>query len=554
MMFKDFQQEQLFQKAKSYFKNLMNYSLTRSFSFIKTWDSLSSEFTGEAVHFPSLYLLLRDRILLDPEFQFYLLYVNNLLKYDKGRREMGLTNSVIFKILFIMLKKEEMRFDEHSIFKNAPNPTPTKRVKSDSLHPTNPPLHTPTQPQMVLPRSNTFPAPKPPFTNSLSHIFGQGHLASTDKQFFGHKPGAPFIPHTQSFQLKPVNTKSQHTTMQSGLGSNVQTASGLPMFQMQPHLIGPVYPVNQVQKMFTQFPANVLNKFPASQTGAFGGLYPSFVKNPSRKQVSSTKTPNLGGGKKKTMSVSKKDRKSSLSRDSISISSSSISFSPESREESRRRSTRLTPEKTRRRKPRKKSHKKKHYHRSRSKYRRYRRRPRESSFSSKSSLSSFSESEPPTKTLKKFQKSFAEMIESPDVSSLKKKFKPRSPSESPSRSKAKLSTPQRKSDTSRDEGEIVDRERLRTAAKKLKKKRGKHKTKKIKKKRKGEDQKGNTRREAEVAGETRKKGIDGRNGTKIKTGPKAKSRSPHIKIILTPAKIVILYMETKVSVGVGLIC
>lgn len=69
------------------------------------------------------------------------------------------------------------------------------------------------------------------------------------------------------------------------------------------------------------------------------------------------------------------------------------------------------------------------------------------------------------------------MIQSPDAALLKKRPRPSSGGTSASKSPP--------SDTSRDEGEIVDRERLRTAAKKLKKKRGRPKTKKIKKRRKG---------------------------------------------------------------------
>lgn len=552
MLFKDFQHEQLFQKAKSYFKNLMNYSLTRSFSFIKTWDSLSSEFTADAGRFPSLYLLLRDRILLDPEFQFYLLYVNNLLKYDKARREMGLTNSVIFKILFIMLKKEEMRFDEHSIFKNATSAVPTKRVKSDSLlpGPLTPPLTKP--PTTPLPGSHTFPTPKVPLANPLPHVFTHRHGFPADKSFLANKPGAPFITPGQSFPINPVS----HASIQSNLGAKVQPHSGLPLFAIQPHMMTSVFPANQMQKIYPQFPSNVLKNFPASKTMNVAKGLMHFGKNPARKPVVPSKTAKTGtlvGSKRKAPSVSRKDKKSSLSRDSISISSSSISFSPDSHEDSRRRSRRLTAEKTRRRKSRKKSHKKKQYRHSRSKYRKHRRKPRESSISSKSSLSSFSESEPANKTLKKFQKSFAEMIQSPDVARLKKKFKARSPSPSLSRSKAKLATPNRKSDTSHDEGEIVDRDRLRTAAKKLKKKRAKYKTKKIKKKRKGESHQPNMRTQARAGAGPRKSDIGDRSGIRIKSGPRRINLSPRIRIILTPAKIVILYMETVVSVGVGLI-
>ena len=131
MLFEDFQKEQLFQKSKAYFKNLMNCSLNKSFGFIKTWDSLSAEFSSNSVHFESLYKMLTTRVLGDFEFQFFLLYVNNLVKQEQARKDMGLTNSVIIKILFIMLCKELNRFDEKSIFKGKKSKVKKSRRTED---------------------------------------------------------------------------------------------------------------------------------------------------------------------------------------------------------------------------------------------------------------------------------------------------------------------------------------------------------------------------------------------------------------------------------------
>ena len=357
MLFKDFQQEQLFQKSKSYFKNLMNYSLTKSFSFIKTWDSLSSEFAGEAVHFPSLYLLLQKRILHDPEFQFYLLYVNNLLKYEKGRKEMGLTNSVIFKILFIMLKKEEMRFEDKSIFKNQikrkieTTPKQIKKVKTELT--TQAPSTVPKQlPKVIIPTSE-MPTPSPILaptnTSYLTQVQANPYLRPPlmqNKHFMPRNPSVhPFIP-PSGFHMN----QSMPHNLQRNLLRDLDTQlpmqpmnSHMPLFPMQNPLINTNFTGAQMAGVFP-FP-NMIKKFPINKTGFSGVFRGNLNANKQTKKPiipqKSVKPETITLLKKRTSSVSKKERKSSLS-DTNSISSSSISYSLDSREDSRKKSISLT--------------------------------------------------------------------------------------------------------------------------------------------------------------------------------------------------------------------
>jgi hypothetical protein len=335
MLFKDFQQEQLFQKSKSYFKNLMNYSLTKCFSFIKTWDSLSSEFAGEAVHFPSLYRLLRTRILHDPEFQFYLLYVNNILKYEKGRKEMGLTNSVIFKILFIMLKKEEMRFEEKSIFKDTIQSVPTKRVKTET--PTNP------APSNINFKSPNIPETKPastkpiiippPYMNNPLYPFIPPNIISHDKPFLQNKPN--FINHP-NYHVKPI---PHIQNIQPNINPSLHNQPQIPIYPIQRHMMNPPYPKPQLHKIYPSYP-NLQKNYhkPQSYSNMYGNNYTP--KHTARKPMYQNKSLNPVSVQKKKVSspLVKNEKKSSVSEDSISISSSSISFSPDSGENFRRKS------------------------------------------------------------------------------------------------------------------------------------------------------------------------------------------------------------------------
>ena len=80
----------------------------------------------------------------------------------------------------------------------------------------------------------------------------------------------------------------------------------------------------------------------------------------------------------------------------------------------------------------------------------------------------------------------------------------------------------KKSDTSRDEGEIVDRDKLRTLAKKLKKKRNKHRTKRIKKKRKSKYREPSRKKKSKKKKKNRKKNKD-KEKTKEKSSDKDNS-------------------------------
>jgi hypothetical protein len=357
MLFQDFQQEQLFQKSKSYFKNLMNYSLTTCFSFLKTWDSLSSEFAGEAVHFPSLYRLLQNRILHDPEFQFYLLYVNNLLKYEKGRKEMGLTNSVIFKILFIMLKKEEMRFEEKSIFKgNNPSKVSLKRVKTETPSFSIPPVNTlkssntvdfkvPVNNPIILQNqnhylsNNVYPNPYIHHHQPSNH---SSNLMHHDKNYLQGNSGN-YMPH-QNYHVKnigPMPSHQQHIQPPLNHSSHLQPNL---MYPMQRPIMNQTFPnSSQIHKVYPNY-QNIQKNFPKNSN--YSNMYQSgyIPKKPVRKpmyqpQKKVKPSPITPIPKKKLSPVPKKEKKtSSLSDDSISISSSSISLSPSSKEESRRKS------------------------------------------------------------------------------------------------------------------------------------------------------------------------------------------------------------------------
>ena len=316
----------------------MNYSLTKCFSFIKTWDSLSSEFAGEAVHFPSLYKLLRTRILHDPEFQFYLLYVNNLLKYEKGRKEMGLTNSVIFKILFIMLKKEEMKFEEKSIFKETHKSSQTKRVKTDTpIHPLSSNIQYKSSKISDMQPLSSKPVliPGPYINNPMySHAFMNPNMMSGEKSFISTKPN-PYISHPYH-HVKPM---PRIQNMPSTMTSSLHNQHPLSMYPMQRHMINPTYPSSQLHKMYPSY-QNMQKGYHKSHS--YSNMYGNnFVpKSIVRKPIYPNKTLNPVSLSKKNSksSMDKNDKKSSLSEDSISISSSSISFSPDSGDNHRRKS------------------------------------------------------------------------------------------------------------------------------------------------------------------------------------------------------------------------
>ena len=347
----------------------MNYSLTKSFSFIKTWDSLSSEFAGEAVHFPSLYRHLQSRILHDPDFQFYLLYVNNLLKYEKGRKEMGLTNSVIFKILFIMLKKEEVRFESKSIFKKDKRKKKTenfqsqiKRVKTEISSLPAPMVVTKPQIQTNLlknPPSSVMQSVIP--QNSMTYplaqlpvkLFSQKQMLPPKKVPFPN-PGQTYIPHHARFPLKPnlpMNQGLPHSmikrmdpklpTHQMRIMNPNIPHSGLPVFPIQNRMIPGTYPGVQMANVYRAYP-NMMKNFPMAQRPPFQNSYkPKFqpkkeIKKPLYQMHKEKVVQNIL--KKRSSPEFRREVKSSLSNKSYSISSSSISFSPDSREESRKKS------------------------------------------------------------------------------------------------------------------------------------------------------------------------------------------------------------------------
>jgi hypothetical protein len=411
MMFQDFQQEQLFQKAKSYFKNLMNYSLTRSFSFIKTWDSLSLEFGAEAVDFPSLYSFLQKRILNDPDFQFYLIYVNNLIKYDKCRLDMGLTNSVIFKILFIMLKKEDSRFKEKSIFKDeigkAPELKNLKKVKTEMTSAQNEgtsrkiaSFEQKTSPEtfsnkkiqnsevFVIPEKNkpkaslpihqnTYPAP--PNMSMHNKDFHKTQTNNIPKQPLppplypmppnqqisypqNQRPNIPYmqqrgprsyqIPVSSQMKINPIqsnllhqlephqnigNSKNINFINQGGMRTN------LPVFQMQGSMMG--------SKGFAMSGSNSVYR--GFGNSGFVGKQVSNVDMEMKKEsmgqdkeVDKEDNAHSKIGKllersvlrKRASSGSRRERKSSLSDDTVSVSSSSISYSLGTKEESKKKS------------------------------------------------------------------------------------------------------------------------------------------------------------------------------------------------------------------------
>ena len=535
MLFKDFQQEQLFQKAKSYFKNLMNYSLTKSFSFIKTWDSLSSEFAGESVHFSSLYKHLQTRILHDSDFQFYLIYVNNLLKYEKGRKEMGLTNSVIFKILFIMLKKEEMRFDSKSIFikdkrkkKQDFIQPKIKRIKTENNFKSIPINYIKNHTISQFPKisqnqilhndniqkfknkdnSNLFINNNKIEDNLLQKNIDNRSLYLNNHTRFGiNKNNSHII-------MNKIGTNIQNQNSMRVMSQNINTHSTLPVFSIQRRIISGNYTGGQMQNIYRGYP-NIIKKFPIGQRTSFSNKYKK--KFQQRKDINKSIIANVL--KKRSSPEIRKEIKSSLSNKSISISSSSISFSPDSREESRKKSKNIFIyliyiEKSWKKRQSKKSFKKKYKKYSKTKRRNYKKRfrKRNSSISSRSSSSSVSD--PPKRTIKKFQKSFAELIQSPDAPNLKRRLIESQDTFS-SKSKNKNlndnnNNNNKKSDTSRDEGEIVDKERLKKLTKKYKKKKKnklKMKTKRIIKKRKGKDHEQNTKKIVEQEEEIEKKDI-----------------------------------------------
>lgn len=377
MMFRDFQQEQLFQKAKSYFKNLMNYSLTKSFSFIKTWDSLSSEFAGEAVHFPSLYRFLRARILNDPDFQFYLIYVNNLIKHEKGRMEMGLTNSVIFKILFIMLKKEDARCKEKSIFKGfGEEGDPAGKIGSIKKVKTE--LTTGKQPGLKKsPAVINYPFPP---KMQPANILANPNIPAT--QF---RPNMPNVPHMRGNQ--PITLAHQsmsfppRPTPQPIYPSN---QPGLSLTQTNPGFILPSnLPTSNIaqmnapslQKKAAGFPS-ITQIHPTSVRGNLpvfhnlGAQFQSlgFIGRGNRFGNAGTLEGNKGqaigkkkhqierqtkpeemvkksksSSKRRKASDSRRDRKSSLSSDSHSLSLSSISYSLDTKEEPKKKSKNTSP-------------------------------------------------------------------------------------------------------------------------------------------------------------------------------------------------------------------
>ena len=104
-------------------------------------------------------------------------------------------------------------------------------------------------------------------------------------------------------------------------------------------MMNPTYPSPQLHKMYPSY-GNIPKNYHKSQSysNMYGNNY--IPKNTVRKPMYGNKSMNpISAPKKKINSpIIKNEKKSSLSEDSISISSSSISFSPDSGENIRRKS------------------------------------------------------------------------------------------------------------------------------------------------------------------------------------------------------------------------
>lgn len=232
-LFEDFQKEQIFQKSKSYLRNLMNFSLTQSLTFIKSWDCVSSEFGNNSVHFSSLYKELQKRILEDFEFQFFLLFVNKIIKNPETRKEMGLSNSIVLKILIIMLYRENKDYSNKSIFdKSDLNESSVKQSKKTltSQLPENL-LHSSSPTNIFSTKKEFIPFPKKRQNDKHSNSSTKKDKKTIDNSFLLENPfyneGLSVYPtknYTPMQQSKQVMPKKKHKPVeiyQKNIASNI---------------------------------------------------------------------------------------------------------------------------------------------------------------------------------------------------------------------------------------------------------------------------------------------------------------------------------------------
>ena len=308
---------------------------------------------------------------------------------------MGLTNSVIFKILFIMLKKEDSRFKEKSIFKEEMKhlfeSRPTKKVKTEltdkrdlnfkgnfktnslsnlkkqripgehkALHLSqgNPHkarhLHQHEKPENLFqkhlgqnpPLQQTTPSflprvvdPKNPSYNRPT----QNNIPYLPRYNVPPNPQVP-LNNIQRNLLHELDSRAkQQTSANFPLTNQPNLRGNLPIFQMPNMMASQQFPNPQMNPIYPRF--GNLN-FPVKKTSNYPGVYPRgdmASSKPVRKfEDHKGKTSKMMEGssllKKRTNSESRKERKSSLSDDTDSISSSSISYSLDTKEEPKKKS------------------------------------------------------------------------------------------------------------------------------------------------------------------------------------------------------------------------
>lgn len=105
-LFDGYQRQMLYQMSKYFFKYLQNYKQTRSIVFMKAWDSITAEFDEHAPSRPSAYSLLVEKIVLDPEFQFYFIRVNRLHN-TAGLTALGLTRRDYLAVIKATLSRKQ---------------------------------------------------------------------------------------------------------------------------------------------------------------------------------------------------------------------------------------------------------------------------------------------------------------------------------------------------------------------------------------------------------------------------------------------------------------
>jgi hypothetical protein len=102
--FDAYQNKLLYQMNKYFFKYLQNYFQTKSIIFMKTWETIASDYALNCSKYNNSFKMTRGKYIRDHELKFYIISVNRLTQ-GAGYRELGLEWKDVVLILKSMINK-----------------------------------------------------------------------------------------------------------------------------------------------------------------------------------------------------------------------------------------------------------------------------------------------------------------------------------------------------------------------------------------------------------------------------------------------------------------